>query len=160
MKIAVSLTLRERLHVKNILCMVLIRGHTTANKSIYTFVSVLGHRFIELHTCIQRAEPIDLAGQFNCSIIMSGEGQPTQDNYDFMAEKYLFSQERMNVRIFPPNLEAPLLISRIDGLRIGLLSTFGISEVPERALIIRLAETFRAMSSEPDVEIIYSRKGE
>ena len=174
MKPIVPLTLRERFHLKDVLCMACIWGRDTLDQQVYAFVSVLGHRMLEFHSYIQSDGLVDPDGQFNCNIIISGKGEPTQDNHDFMAEKYLYSQERLNVRIFPgsikpdiskvnhipPDPNAKFLMRQVDGVRFGCLSTFGISEHPDRALIRRLAETFRAISSQPDAILVYSRKGE
>lgn len=180
---------RGRLVVKDILCMVYLEGKgqlpaqdeadapraapggaQPLDRPIGLYISLLGHRFLQLWEDHFVVSPINLY-LYNASIVLTTGGRATEEHKAYMLEKFLFSPDKMNIRIFPKNNDQssggggipeaqtqnlpPFFMREITYVHIGLVATFFGDDRP---LIERVSRKLNEHNT-INRELVYSLKG-
>lgn len=169
---------REEVRLPSTLCMVYLEcqgalpdeaeGKPRHEQQIGMYCSVLAHRLRQFQRDRQTVSPINLR-LYNFSIVLSFPSKASDEHKAFMLEKYLFSPNATNVRIFPgddsgggstvpetntTNME-PFLVRQVDYIHIGLIATFFGDDRP---LITSLSEKIAQFDSIKR-PLLYSLKG-
>jgi WD40 repeat protein len=162
---------RDRMELKNLLGFMEIRALDHDQNPIYGFHSGLGHRVVAFFEHLQAGMYLLDPAQFRFSVILSGAGQPDDEQRADMLEKYLYSSDRINVRRFPGEPKCDFvtaksmendssvqkMFSRVTSVRFGVIASFGVSSQQAiESMVLKL----RAASNFPNDPIEYSNKGE